>query len=174
MYDISASNVNINRYHRTWFTSDHSLPRKYRAYPHDYSRTGYDKGHLKPNAVVDYSRVLQRETFRLSNVAPQAPGLNRVLWASIEKYGRNEVMRYKTLRVITGVCGNIGHIKGNVVIPEYWYKIYFLPNGGIVSFLSKNLNSVKEDKITQHFVSLRKIETTCKVLIIKKHKNTAP
>lgn len=51
-----------------------------------FQNTGYDKGHLAPNAPIGkrYGCEPQRETFLLSNIAPQLPGLNQRTWASFE------------------------------------------------------------------------------------------
>ena len=43
----------------------------------DYTRTGYDRGHLAPAGDMKWSAQAMRESFYLSNITPQKPGLNR-------------------------------------------------------------------------------------------------
>ena len=43
----------------------------------DYTRTGYDRGHLAPAGDMKWSAKAMRESFYLSNITPQKPGLNR-------------------------------------------------------------------------------------------------
>ena len=66
------------------FRPDYNLPTKCRSYSKDYSRTGYDRGHLASNASFDYNRAIQKQTFLMSNIAPQKPKLNRRFWAKVE------------------------------------------------------------------------------------------
>jgi len=151
------------------FRPDYNLPTKCRSYSKDYSRTGFDRGHLAPNAVFDYNRAIQKETFLMSNIAPQKPQLNRRLWAKIERFARLQAIKYKKVQVITGNCGSLGHIKHNVNIPKWWYKIIFYPNTRIkpVAFLAPNSNTVGRDKIRKYLVNINKIEETCHIEIDK-------
>ena len=149
------------------FRPDYNLPIKCRSYSKDYSRTGFDRGHLAPNAVFDYNRGIQRETFLMSNIAPQKPQLNRRLWAKIEKFVRIQARKYEDIRVITGVCRSKGHIKNKVNIPAYWYKIIFRPDGKIISFLVPNSNKIGRDKAKKYLSSIREIEKICGIKINK-------
>ncbi|MDD4115593.1 MAG: DNA/RNA non-specific endonuclease, partial [Massilibacteroides sp.] len=42
----------------------------------DYSRTGYDRGHMVPAGDMKWSEKVMRETFYFSNICPQNRGLN--------------------------------------------------------------------------------------------------
>lgn len=52
----------------------------------DYARSGYDRGHLAPNYAVAsrFGPEAQKDTFLMSNIAPQSPSLNRGVWRDIE------------------------------------------------------------------------------------------
>lgn len=52
----------------------------------DYSRSGYDRGHMAPNYVIAicYGTDAQRETFLMTNIVPQRPQLNRQVWEELE------------------------------------------------------------------------------------------
>ena len=69
------------------FEPDWRLPEALRATTRQWTRSGFDRGHLTPNAAVadPYGRVAQLETFLLSNVCPQAPHLNRGAWERLER-----------------------------------------------------------------------------------------
>ena len=169
VYEVNGNLIdkyNFSRKHLR-FRSDYNLPAKCRSYPKDYSGTGKDKGHLPPNAVFDYNRAIQKETFLMSAIAPQVPKLNRYLWAKIERFVRIEARKYGKVRVITGVCGSLGHIKHNVNIPKWWYKIIFLPNKKVISFLVPNSNKVGRDKAKKYLSNINEIEKVCGVEIEK-------
>lgn len=51
----------------------------------DYTRTGYDRGHMLPAADRSFDLGVMRATFVMSNVAPQTPALNRGPWAKAEE-----------------------------------------------------------------------------------------
>jgi len=151
------------------FRPDYQLPSRCRSYPRDYSGTGYDRGHLAPNAVFDYSRIIQKETFLMSNIAPQKPKLNRKLWAKIERFVRFMARRNGFVKAITGVCGSKGTIKNHVNIPAYWYKIIFLPDGRTISFLAPNTNeNMDKARAKQFLVPIEKIEKICNFTITPK------
>ena len=145
------------------FRPDYQLPTRCRAYTKDYSRTGFDRGHLASNASFDYDRKIQKETFLLSNIAPQKPQLNRRLWAKVEKFTRLQAIKYKKVEVITGTCGNIGTIKNKVAIPAYWYKIIYIPQTGkTISFLAPNTNNgMSRAKAKKFLSSLNEIKEKC-------------
>lgn len=52
-----------------------------------YDRTGYDRGHMAPNRaiVTRFGPEAQAKTFLMSNIAPQAPALNRGPWRELEQ-----------------------------------------------------------------------------------------
>lgn len=52
----------------------------------DYTKSGYDRGHLAPNMNQRRDLSLKKQTFYLSNAAPQVgAGFNRTVWASLER-----------------------------------------------------------------------------------------
>lgn len=55
--------------------------------PETYLGSGYDRGHMAPNYVIAtrYGRSAQKETFLMTNIAPQRPELNRGPWKDLEK-----------------------------------------------------------------------------------------
>lgn len=64
-----------------------------RATHNDYTRSGYDRGHMVPAADRSASISSMKSTFIMSNVCPQVPSLNRGGWKRLEdgcrSYARN-------------------------------------------------------------------------------------
>ena len=86
-YDITKILLESNHNSRKglYFHTDYQLPKKCRSYSNDYTHSGFDRGHNASNATFDYNRAIQKETFLMSNVAPQAKWLNRKYWAKVER-----------------------------------------------------------------------------------------
>ena len=55
----------------------------------DYTRSGYDKGHMAPAADMKWSPEAMKESFYFSNMCPQHPQLNRRGWKNLEEKIRN-------------------------------------------------------------------------------------
>lgn len=123
------------------FHEETRIPIGIRSKLSDYSQTGYDRGHLSPNADMP-NVASQFDSFSLANIAPQNPELNRGEWSNIESNIRKMVMRYGDAYVVTGtgfVGQNIKVLKGNVMVPTYFYKaIYFPKTNTSIAYLAKN------------------------------------
>ncbi len=93
----------------------------------DYRRSGYDQGHMAPNADLSWDPQVQRESFYLSNIAPQLPGLNRGLWRELEAIVRAWAYERGSLTIYVGPIYNrqSPHTIGanRVVVPVAFFKI---------------------------------------------------
>ena len=168
-YTLYGNLVNKNNYSRKHITfkPDYELPKRCRSYSKDYVHSGYDRGHNAENASLDYSKKVQKETFLMSNIAPQAKWLNRKYWAKVERFSRFLAVKYGKVNVITGNCGSIGHLKNNVNIPKWWYKIIYIPKlHKFIGFLAPNINKgMKTAKLKKYKVPIEKIEQICNIKI---------
>ena len=65
-------------------------PTWYRVQAFDYSLSGFDRGHMTPNADRDnQNRIpINQETYLMTNMVPQAPDNNQGPWANFEGYLR--------------------------------------------------------------------------------------
>lgn len=110
----------------------------------DYSGSGFDRGHLAPNADM-LSKKQQFDSFSLANIVPQAPELNRGSWADLEKQVRDKVFDYGSAYVVTGVTftgSSVSSLKSRVLVPNALYKIIYYPSvNKIEGFYAKNTNS---------------------------------
>ncbi len=95
-----------------------------------YSNSGYDRGHMAPNFAIaaDYGPEAQRETFLMSNIAPQKPDLNRKVWESLEEREiSNYAPRFREIWVFTGpIYDNPAapkRLPGGVAVPDAFFKI---------------------------------------------------
>lgn len=93
----------------------------------DYTRSGYDRGHLAPAADFRNSYQVMKETFYMSNISPQAPQFNRGIWLEMEKMVRAWAYKYERIFVVTGPVlepglPTIGRIN-EVAVPRQFYKV---------------------------------------------------
>lgn len=95
----------------------------------DYSRSGYDRGHMAPSADMPTPKA-QQECFTLANMVPQNGVNNRGIWAAIEESTRKLAKGKGELYVITGPLfsgSNLQRIGGRVLVPTKIYKAVFNP-----------------------------------------------
>ncbi|MCD8185735.1 MAG: DNA/RNA non-specific endonuclease [Rikenellaceae bacterium] len=115
----------------------------------DYTRSGYDRGHLVPSADRTGSRTENDATFRLSNIDPKNPRLNRVVWNQLKDEIRQMALRLDTLWVVTG-----GELKpglerigaSGVGVPEHFFKVLLARKKGewmAMAFLVPNRSELK-------------------------------
>ncbi len=95
----------------------------------DYTGSNYDRGHMAPNHVIAtrYGRSAQKETFLMSNIAPQKADLNRHAWRKLEEKVADDLSSLgETIWVITGIVPDQTKKtlrKGAVHVPKGFYKI---------------------------------------------------
>lgn len=81
---LSKASLGKSQREPSWrFTEDMRVPSP-RANHADYTRSGYDRGHLCPAADRSVDSKSMRTTFVMTNVCPQAPRLNRGAWKRLE------------------------------------------------------------------------------------------
>lgn len=110
------------------FAEDDSLPDWQQSELDDYAKSGYDIGHIASAASMAFSQDVMYESFLLSNMSPQLPGLNRGIWKVLETTERT--WAWTTKHTYTIYAGNIYAVgksktigKNSVVVPDYLYKI---------------------------------------------------
>ncbi len=128
-YHVTKESVNAQFKRSNNFKVDAELPDYAQSTLSDYSKSGYDRGHLAPSAAMDFSQESMQESFLLSNMSPQLPGFNRVGWRLLEEHVRDLANEYQELYVVTGPIyeGNEASIGDGVVIPSAFYKVILDP-----------------------------------------------
>lgn len=110
-----------------------------------YHRSGYDRGHLAPNDAigVNYGVDAQRETFLMSNIAPQLPQFNRGVWAYLERIEQNNWANAReAVWVITGPMyteaenAKLRYQTRAIPVPSSYFKIFVDEEGSRIRILS--------------------------------------
>ena len=121
----------------------------------DYKGSGYDRGHLAPAADMAWSEKAMSESFYLSNMSPQVPGLNRGMWKDLEARVRDWSMVNEELYVYTGALIRPGYKSigtNKVTVPQWYYKVIVdvhPPELKAIAFIMPNR---KPQKSMQEFV----------------------
>lgn len=121
----------------------------------DYSRSGYDRGHLAPAADMGWSKETMAESFFFSNMSPQAPSFNRGIWKELEEQVRDWAVDNEKLYIATGPVLKDGLKKigpSGVSVPNLYYKVildYTEPETKAIAFVLANEAS---DKPLKSFV----------------------
>lgn len=111
------------------FHEESKLPESARASLSDYSKSGYDRGHLAPNADMA-NRSQQYDSFSLANIAPQSPRNNRYIWRNIESATRYLTQQYGEVYTITGVSftnKKTKQLADRVLVPSHFFKAVYIP-----------------------------------------------
>lgn len=111
------------------FHEESRLPKSVRASLSDYSGSGYDRGHLAPNANMA-NRSQQYDSFSLANIAPQSPRNNRYIWRNIESATRYLTQQYGEVYSITGVAftgKKTKQLANRVLVPSHFFKAVYIP-----------------------------------------------
>ena len=116
------------------FNRDRSVPSS--PAPSDYEHSGYDRGHMAPNFAIKtrYGEDDQRQTFLMSNIAPQRPALNRGVWRDIEhRIAQLWTARYGEIWVIVGCISSpesLETVSGtDVDVPQQFYQVIVAQEG---------------------------------------------
>ncbi|MGM9688497.1 MAG: DNA/RNA non-specific endonuclease [Alloprevotella sp.] len=98
-----------------------------KAYPQDYTNSGYDRGHMAPAGDMKWSRQAMQESFYMTNICPQNRNLNRGDWKDLEELERTWATRYGTVYIVAGPMytrknpPRIGNHK--VAVPDCFFKV---------------------------------------------------
>ncbi len=126
----------------------------------DYTRSGYDRGHMAPAADMKWSEQAMRESFYMTNICPQFPALNRGGWKQLEDKVRDWAIRDSAIIVITGPVVGDAHktIAGDIAVPDAFFKVLLAPSEGRgIAFVYQNAGGQKT--IARQAVSIDSVET---------------
>ena len=103
-----------------------------KAYTGDYTKSGYDRGHMAPAADMKWSKKAMEESFYMSNICPQNQKLNRDDWGDLEELCRSWARKYGTVYI---ACGPIYDKKQpkrigehRVAVPDRFFKVVLIYN----------------------------------------------
>ncbi|GAA3894781.1 DNA/RNA non-specific endonuclease [Halomonas cibimaris] len=137
--------------------------------PDSYFGSGYDRGHLAPNYAIAavHGRDAQVDTFRMSNMLPQKPALNRQLWQRLEEAIMDHFApRFTRLQIVTGpvyppsFMENVFNRVGLVEVPAAFYKIIVAPDAAdpkaLAFIMPQNVKG--NEPLDDYLVSIDEIE----------------
>ena len=130
--------------------------------PSDYSKTGYDRGHLAPAADMTYSVITEQESFYMTNMSPQIPGCNRGIWKRVESQVRDWAIKEEKICVITGPIFAKDYKKmgkADIAVPVAFYKVILdlTPPRKMIAFIIPNEPSKR--RIQSFIVPVDKVES---------------
>ena len=149
------------------FKPDPIIKDKDRVVTSDYTRSGYDRGHLAAQADMKGRNLLcESEACYLTNIAPQRPNFNRKIWLNLEKAVRKWTEKYGESWVVTGTIYDNDHtfIKDKIEIPDAFYKIIIVNTGK--SYNSNSFVIYQDDKsynLEEYLVSIDSVESATKI-----------
>jgi endonuclease G len=114
----------------------------------DYTKSGYDRGHLSPAADNKSSEARMNDCFVMANMCPQTHSLNDGAWKTLETKERLWAQRDSCIIIVAGPIytktdkeriGDIG-----VRVPSAFYKVIiapYLPSPRGIGFIYPNMTS---------------------------------
>lgn len=121
-----VNNGNIDE--RPRFYQDLNLPKSAQVFHNDYTRSGFDRGHLFSDASFDWSEKSQYATYAMSNISPQFPNTNRKSMVAVEKYERLVASKLGSVEILYLVkySKNPDRIgKNQTAVPDGFVRIYW-------------------------------------------------
>lgn len=164
------------------FRPDSQVPSDwYRVLGTDYSGSGFDRGHLVPNADRDKetSIPINQATFLMTNIIPQAPDNNQGPWADLENYLRT-LLDQNEIYIVSGGAGigGIGSngaattiVDGNVTVPAQTWKVALvIPKGDndisrvtaatrTIAVIMPNTQGIRNNDWRNYLTSVDAVET---------------
>jgi endonuclease G len=131
------------------------------AKPSDYTKSGYDRGHLCPAGDMGFNATAMQESFLMSNMSPQVPEFNRGIWKELETIVREWAKKEHHIFVVTGPV--FKNLKGSVglqqvIVPGYFFKVIY-NSGELPKMIAFILPNTKSDRpLTDFAVSADEVE----------------
>lgn len=129
------------------FHEESRVSAAHRATLSDYRGSGYDRGHMAPNADMS-NKEAQFHSFSLANMVPQSPKNNQQVWRELEEATRAMVSKQKNdMYVITGPVfagKKLKTIGQGVIVPTGVFKAIYVPKTDVIGvYYAPNDNSLK-------------------------------
>eukprot|EP00794_Sanderia_malayensis_P009672 gene9672-10658_t len=178
-YHLTAKQLRVNIPRKNCFRRDIRLTSQNASLCIDYSRSGFDRGHMAPNGDFNFERSAEQDTNILSNIAPQHRYFNRYpgIWFRSEDLFRRWALEYNSVYVISGSIFDsdgdglrdkdgdakrwLKDIKNSVAIPTHFYKIIVRCISNITSeYKFRNCKGTLE---SLSFVFPHNMEKDCKL-----------
>ena len=130
----------------------------------DYSRSGWDKGHMAPRADMRWSLQALEESYYFTNICPQNHEMNSQAWRKIEELTRRMARRHGSVLVVCGPIYDSGEVRtigpAGVRVPDRFYKALAINTSDgwqTVGFIVEN--SRQDGAPKRYAVSVDSVET---------------
>ena len=143
--------------------------------PSDYTGSGYDRGHNCPSADRSDTPENNDAVFLMSNMTPQAHGLNAGPWEKLESYCRDLAKQGNELYITCGhgfsapTHQSIGAAR--IAVPDYGWKVVVVlpeepgndvaritPQTRVIAVKMPNINTVSRTEWTEYTVTPAALE----------------
>ncbi|MCW3052172.1 MAG: non-specific endonuclease [Chthonomonadales bacterium] len=161
---------------RGQFQPDTSLPSGFTVItPSDYTRSGYDRGHNCPSADRSDTRANNDAVFKMTNMTPQAHGLNAGPWEQLESYCRTLAKQGNELYIVCGhgfsapTHDTVG--RAQIAVPDFgWKVVVVIPDRSgndlnritaqtrVIAVKMPNINTVSKQIWTRYLVTPAQVE----------------
>lgn len=128
----------------------------------DYSKSGWDRGHMCPAADNKFNATAMEESFYMTNICPQDHTLNEKTWSYLETACRNWAQS-STVYVVCGpyISGKVKSYIGRskVAVPDGFWKVVLRQHKGkwqAIGFIIPNVPSSAE--FDEYAVTVDKVE----------------
>ena len=99
----------------------------------DYTHSGYDRGHMAPNADFNDTEQNAIMTFFIANIWPQTPAVNRDEWLKTENETRRLAIHYLIVKVVIIVDEFSDKKVKNIQVPQnFKRRVYDVDSGELV------------------------------------------
>ncbi len=132
-WHLTAARTEGGAIRKNNFHGDEDIPEKYRIETSDYSRSGYDRGHMCPAGDCKSSEDVMSESFLMTNMCPQGHNLNAGDWKELEEQCREWASSYGEIFIVCGPIFDskkpktIGRRKGyKISVPDRFFKVVLM------------------------------------------------
>lgn len=145
------------------FHVETALPESFnRVAPEDYSKTGFDQGHLCNSKDRTRTAKANLTTFGMANMQPQTPDLNRGVWKKLEEDSRKLALKGNTLYILAGCYGNNGKIgkTHTVIVPASCWKLAVVegPNPSVIVVDIPNKKGIAKNTWQKYATTMEDVE----------------
>jgi endonuclease G len=158
-YSLDGDLVNeLNINERPYFYEEESVASRYRAHYSDYTNSGYDRGHMAPDAAFDWSAESLEATYSLANIIPQIPEVNQQMWVDVEGYARTKAVELGRVNILNIVKYNTtpNRIGTNgIAVSEGFFKVLYNEDDGYEEcyyYANEPNDNSLSDKLATHLV----------------------
>ena len=133
--------------------------------PNLYKNTSYDRGHYSPAEDNLFDDDSEKESFYMTNMSPQNPGLNRGGWKWFEELTRRYAYQYGQVDVYTGVILTTNTYINGIRVPDYYWKVDYIPSQNkTISVIVPNAK-IKGKDILMYITTKNDVERKANIIL---------